>query len=220
MWQMMRLLVKYKPEPEQMVSLLAALVVERHTATMASLFARIMAVAAIGLLGPLVAAAPASAHGGDETTEGYLLVQQALGHLAHDTTMSGVELAMEKVDDALATGNQKGVNVAELKQGKAALKVGDVAKARTLLQGSIRDALASLAPATGNETGTRQVEPGLSGRSGLRAQDWALLAGSVAVLLLGVWLAFRFRPHDTIRTLRAHLSPAVTDSSDDPPKEV
>jgi len=58
-------------------------------------------------------AAPAAAHGDGETEEGYRLVQQALGHLAHDASAAGIDLAMEKVDDALATRDQEGVSVPE-----------------------------------------------------------------------------------------------------------
>jgi hypothetical protein len=60
-------------------------------------------VAALALLFAFALVPPASAHGGDETEEGYLLVQQALGHLAHDTSHDGIALAMEKVDDALVS---------------------------------------------------------------------------------------------------------------------
>ena len=61
------------------------------------------------------------AHGAGETKEGYVLVQQALGHLAHDSGHAGVEAAMEKVNDALATTDQSGVDVAEVKRAESAL---------------------------------------------------------------------------------------------------
>lgn len=181
-------------------------------------FVRLVAVAAMSLVGSIVLAPPASAHGGDETTQGYLLVQQAIGHLAHDTGASGIDLAMEKVNDALETEDQEGVDVAELEQGMAALEAGDGVRARQLLQDSISEALVSLPPATGNQTGTHQVDPELSGRADLRSQDWALLASSILVLLLGLWLTYVFRPHDNIRTLRARLATAVARESDDPRK--
>ena len=84
------------------------------------------------------------AHGAGETKEGYVLVQQALGHLAHDSGHAGVEGAMEKVNDALATTDQVGVNVAEVKQAGAALAADRVGPARVLLQHSILLATSSL----------------------------------------------------------------------------
>lgn len=156
----------------------------------------------------LAVALPASAHGEDETTQGYLLIQQALGHLAHDTSQDGVDLAMEKVKDALETDDQEGLDVPAVQRGMAALEAGHVDRARALLQASIHEAITKLPPATGNQTGTHAIAPELEGRPGLRVQDWALLAGSFVVLLLGVWLTFLFRPHDTTRELQVRLTSA------------
>ncbi|MFC5175105.1 hypothetical protein [Nocardioides taihuensis] len=167
----------------------------------------------LGLLLPLAVAPPTWAHGDGETTEGYLLVQQALGHLAHDTDMSGIDLALEKVGDALETDDQDGVDVALLLDGKTTLEQGDVLRARDLLQNSIQDALHDLPPATGNQTGTREVVPELAGRTELRSQDWLLLLGSVAVLIVGAWLGYRFRPRDNVRALRSRLT---TEAAVDP----
>lgn len=177
--------------------------------------ARLAAVAVIGLLATFASAPAAWGDGEGETTEGYLLVQQALGHLAHDTSMSGLDLAMEKVDDALETDDQEGVDVAELERGMAALESGDASQARTLLQDSIQDAVTALPPATASQTGTHVVAPELSGRPDVRAQDWVLLAASGLALVVGVWLAFLFRPHDTIRTLRTRLATATAPGSGD-----
>ena len=171
--------------------------------------ARLVAFAVVALLATFATAAPASAHGEGETTEGYLLIQQALGHLAHNTTMTGIDLAMEKIDDALETEDQEGVDVEELQQGKAALEDGDLNQARTLLHDSIKQAMANLPAATGNQTGTHKITPELEGRADLRTQDWVLLAGSALVLVVGVWLAFQFRPHENVRTLRARLATTV-----------
>jgi hypothetical protein len=176
---------------------------------MARSLTRLLAIVTLTLVGWLGASSPAMAHGEDETKEGYVLVQQALGHLAHDTSAAGIDLAMEKVEDALSTDDQEGVNLTELKQGMAALQAGNVDQARSLLQDSIKDALDSLPPATGSQTGTTAVTPELPGRSGFSPQDWGFLAGSTVALLLGLWLAIRFRPHDTIRTLRSLLGPST-----------
>lgn len=175
--------------------------------------ARLAAVAAVGLLAAFWSAPAAWADGEGETTEGYLLVQQALGHLAHDTGMSGIDLAMEKVDDALETDHQEGVDLAELELAMIALEDGDVGQARTRLQGSIQEAMTALPPATGNQTGTHTVAPELPGRPDLRPQDWGLVAASALALVLGAWLTFRFRPHDTIGALRTRLAAGTAPDS-------
>lgn len=175
---------------------------------MQPILARVAAVAMAVLLAWSIGVAPASAHGEGETEIGYLLVQQALGHLAHDTSAEGIGLAMEKVQDALDTKDQRGIDVAEVRHGMDALKAGDVTEARTALEHSIRRALAELPPATGNETGTTVVVSELPGRSGLHGQDWLLLIASLAVGLLGGWLVFRFRPTESVHDLRSRLATA------------
>ena len=157
------------------------------------------------LLTALLSASPVWADEPGETDVGYLLVQQALGHLAHDTTDAGVELAMEKVDDALDTEHQEGVDVAELQRARAALEAGDVAQGRTQLTESISEALSQLPPATGEETGTTTVPSALSGRGALSGSDWMLLVVSVLLMGLGGGLAWHFRPRDNLRHLRAQL---------------
>ncbi len=156
-------------------------------------------------LAAMLSASPVWAHGDGESGEGYLLVQQALGHLAHDTGSTGVELAVEKVDDALNTEDQEGVDVAELQRARATLEAGDVAQGRTQLAESIREALSQLPPATGEETGTTTVPSALSGRGALSGSDWMFLVGSVLLMGLGGGLAWRFRPRDNLRHLRAQL---------------
>ena len=156
-------------------------------------------------MGLLAVAPTAAAHGGDESQEGYLLVQQALGHLAHDTTHTGIDLAMEKVDDALAAEDRDGVSIPEVTQAKAALEAGQVEPARSLLQESIKVALSELPPATGNETGTTLVTPELPGRDDLTGSDRILLVGSLVLVAAGLTLSFMFRPHDSVGALRRRL---------------
>lgn len=163
-------------------------------------------IAVIGMLGALALPQAAFAHGEGETEEGYLLVQQALGHLAHDTSSDGIDLAMEKVDDALSTEDQEGVNVAGVEDGMQALEAGQVDQARALLQDSIQDALANQPTATGYGTGTTIVTSAMPGRAGLNGQDLGWLIGSFAAVLLGLVLAYRFRPRDSVRELRNRLT--------------
>jgi len=173
-------------------------------------------IAVIGMLGALALPQAAFAHGEGETEEGYLLVQQALGHLAHDTSSDGIDLAMEKVDDALSTEDQEGVNVAEVEDGMQALETGEIERARALLQDSIKEALAEQPTATGYETGTTVVMSAMPGRTGLNGQDLGLLVGSFALAGLGLGLAYRFRPRDSVRALRGQLKaegPAADDGT-------
>ena len=114
-------------------------------------------------------------------------------------------MAMEKVDDALETEDHEGVDVAEVRQGMAALEAGDVDEARVLLQDSITEALAERPLATGYETGTGLVPPVLSGRDAFGGGDWVVLLASIAVVGVGVWLSVRFRPHESVSALRLLL---------------
>ena len=157
------------------------------------------------VLTALLSASPVWADEPGETDVGYLLVQQALGHLAHDTNDTGIDLALEKVDDALNTKDQEGVDVAELRQARAALEAGDVPQGRAQLTESISAALSQLPPATGEGTGTTTVPSALPGRGTLSGSDWMLLVVSVLLLGLGGGLAWHFRPRDNLRRLRAQL---------------
>jgi len=165
---------------------------------------RLVVVAALALV-PVMFTANAQAHGDDEAQEGYVLVQQALAHLAHNAGDEGIHLAMEKVDDALETEDQEGVDVAELEQGMQALEAGQADQARTLLQDSISEALAGRPLATGYETGTSVVPVELPGREPLTGSDWLVLVLSLGVAGLGVWLSVRFRPLESVGALRLLL---------------
>jgi len=153
---------------------------------------------------------PASADEPGETTVGYVLVQQALGQLANDATDEGIMLAMEKIDDALSTDDQDGVDVAQLKLAQTALEEGQVQEGRDLLQGSIAQAVSDLEPAVGEETGTTVVLTPLPGRGGLTGADWIMLLASVLLLLTGVVMSWFFRPQDNIHELRQRLGPPQT----------
>jgi hypothetical protein len=172
---------------------------------------RLVVVAALALA-PVTLTATAQAHGDDETQEAYVLVQQALAHLAHNAGLEGIHLAMEKVGDALETEDQEGVDVAEVEQGMHALEAGQADEARTLLQDSIADAVAGRPLATGYETGTSLVPVELPGREPLTGSDWLVLVLSLGVAGLGVWLSVRFRPRESVGALRLLLgTKPVTD---------
>ncbi len=171
-----------------------------------------LVVIALVAFAPLAVTASADAHD-DETEEGYLLVQQALGHLAHDSGPEGVELALEKVGDAQESEDQDGVDVALLEQGGLALEAAEVEQGRALLQESITEAVADLPLATGYETGTGVVAPELPGRDALQAGDWVVLVLSVLVGGVGAWLSVRYRPGDTVAELRRRLG--ASDGRDD-----
>jgi hypothetical protein len=157
------------------------------------------------VLGVSAAAVPASAHGADASKEGYVLVQQALGHLAHDGGHVGMDAAMEKINDALAATDHDGVDVAEVQQAKQVLQAEQVDRARSLLQDSIKAALAELPSATGEMTGTKLVLAPMPGHDGLAERDLFFLAASATLLLIGFGLAGWYRPADTIGDLRRLL---------------
>ena len=114
---------------------------------------------------------------------------------------------MEKVNDALATKDQEGVDVAEVRQAKTALERESVEPARRLLRHSILGATSRLMPAMGEETGTTLVLSPLRGRGALSGQDWGIVGVSVLLVLAGIALAVRFRPEHSLRQLRRTLSP-------------
>ncbi|NMM34702.1 MAG: hypothetical protein HHJ13_12020 [Phycicoccus sp.] len=168
------------------------------------------------LLGSVAFASPAWAHGGGETEEGYLLVQQALGHLAHDTGQEGVMAAQEKIHDTLATADQEGVDVSLVEQAQADLTAGEVEAGRALLQESITEAVSALPPATGEETGTSVIGSDLAGRGDLGARDWVFLAISATLALAGTALALRYRPAHTVRALGRQLALNTSDDGRSP----
>lgn len=168
-----------------------------------------LAAVCIAILATSASTTSAWAHGAGETTEGYVLVQQALGHLAHDSSHLGIEAAMEKVDDALATKDQVGVDVTEVKLAQTALTADRVEQARVLLQHSITTATNNLMPAIGEETGTSVILLPQPGRGSLTTAEWALGSVSLLLVLVGVALAAWFRPHQNLKQLRHLLNPAA-----------
>lgn len=160
--------------------------------------------ACLFLAGGVGSAASASADEGKPSSEGYLLVQQALGHLVHD--QADFAPALEKIDAALAAPDQDGVSRAALEQARAALQAGNSTRGRALLQESITVALSTLKPATGDQTGTTVVLDPLPPPGGLTGADWGFLTVSMLAILTGSVLAYVFRPHENVRELRSLLA--------------
>ncbi len=154
-----------------------------------------------------VVVAPAWAHGGDGgAVEGYVLVQQALGHLAADPGPKGVAMAEAKVGEMLSGPDQDGVDVAMVGQAQAALSAGQTAVAQQRLQQSITDAVGQLKPATGEQTGTTVVGEPLAGRAAVTGLGWTFGGASLLLLVAGVGLAVWFRPAENMAQLRRRLA--------------
>lgn len=177
---------------------------------------------AVGLLLTIsVSVGPAWAHGAEGgAEEGYVFVQQALGHLAHDQSPEGVAAAEAKIQEALSATDQDGVDVAIVREAQTALSAGRTELAQQTLQKSIAAAVAELKPASGEETGTTVVGEPLPGRGSLTGADWVLGIVSLLLLVAGVGLALWFRPAQNLAQLRRGLTatPATgTDPATDSP---
>lgn len=158
-----------------------------------------------GLALTLLSAAPALANGSGESVVARELVSQALGLIANRQPTMVVK---EKIDDAIKAPVQAGVNRSLIMQAMGALDRGDVGTTRTLLERAMTaqpGAPPTAAPVVGEETGTTIVLDELSTRGDLQIGQWALLAGSLIVLVLGVVLAVRYRPPQSVRRLRRQL---------------
>lgn len=173
------------------------------------------------LLAATVSIGPAWAHGAaGGAEEGFVFVQQALGHLAHDQGPKGVADAEVNIQDALSATDQEGVDVALVRRALVSLTAGRTAVAQQTLQLSIVDAVSQLKPALGEQTGTTVVGEPLPGRGSLTGTDWTLGGVSLLLLLAGVGLALWFRPAENLAQLRRGLTatPATeTDPATDSP---
>jgi hypothetical protein len=167
-------------------------------------------------------AGPAAAHG-EQSDEAAVLVRQAialivsspgdLGEIrekvkaaqeALDTT--GVDLALvEQADSALTDDADLTEVRALLERSIGAGPVGaptpdEPAPATTdpattdPATTPVEDATEGMGMATGAEPGDTMIAEPLEPRPTLDATDWALLAGSILLGLVGVWTVLRFRP--------------------------
>lgn len=161
----------------------------------------------------LLVAGPAAAHGEDESKEAGVLVRQAIAFLVNEP--DDVMAAAEKVEDATATDDTDGVDMALVRQAQRALAAGERHRGRALLERSIgaRSHLDAAEPApirettpmpmasamgssmaVGAESGIDVVSDPLSPHRGLTGGDRLALVGLVALAAAGVALAVRFRP--------------------------
>lgn len=155
----------------------------------------------------------AQANAGAGSTEAHVIIQEAVGLIAN-----GAEPAMvlERIDDVLKAPDQAGVDAAKVEQAKAlveGLPAGASAaqadavlqQARQLLESAVTAAETGGTAkfATGTETGTTVILDEYKPAWGVRGGgDVVLLGLGVISVLLGLYLARRLRPQDSIRDLR------------------
>lgn len=151
----------------------------------------------------LFGAVPVSAHGDDESDVAGDLVRQAIAVIVNEP--GNMDLAADKINDALTAEDTAGVDLKLVAQARDALENDDFHQARALLERSIgaRPHIAGSDPqpirevpslAVGAETGIDVVTDGLAPHRNVTSGDVAALAGLAALAALGVYLAVRFRP--------------------------
>jgi len=153
-------------------------------------------------------ALPAWADKPGESDEASVLVRQGIALIVNTPSdMKGIE---DKIKDAQEVKNQDGVKLELVEQAGEILEQGDMHRVRSLLEQSIgarphlggsdvppireTSSLGSGALATGEQTGTNVAIDPLEPARGLDGGAWAMLAASLVLVLLGAWLALRWRP--------------------------
>ena len=162
-------------------------------------------------------AVPAAADGQEESDDARVLVLQAIALIVNSP--DDEHEIEERLEHAHEATHQEGVDLDLVEEAAAALHDGDHESARELLQTSIgagpfvspgvpepiREAHGEPgdpAFAVGAETGTTVVLDEYEPSSALDGGNVALLVLSAAAIVLGVVLAWLFRPVDTVRGLR------------------
>lgn len=145
--------------------------------------------------------APAFAHGAGESTDARVLVLEALSYMANQPT--GFEdMAAEKIRDANDATEVEGVNMAMVRDAMIQMAAGNVSQSRTDLQTSMQPMGER---ATGTETGTTLMEDPLEPNTTWTTGQWLLAIGSLSIVLLGVVLAYLWRPEKTVHELRDEM---------------
>lgn len=172
-----------------------------------TLAAVVLGVVALAFMTPAAFAQP---HEEEESEFAIDLVQQAISYIAND---GSPEQALEKIEDALAAPDPTGVDLALVEQAAALVEDASPAEEDAALA-QAQELLLQAAPAlakdpprgaTGLDTGTTRVLAPFEPARGIRdGGDWVLLGLSAAAVALGLWLAWRWRPHHSLRELR-HL---------------
>lgn len=169
-------------------------------------------------------APPAGAHGGEETDQASVLVRQSIALIVSSPEepgeiqervqaagqapdVSGVDVALvEQADGALTSGEDLAQVRALLERSIGAGPVGaaaDPAPENAPATTGEDAAAAGEEPAAAGEIGgaATGADPGstvltdtLESRPELDVTDWLLIAGSIVVGLVGVWMGLRFRP--------------------------
>lgn len=173
----------------------------------------------VAALALALSAAPAAAHGGDESDEAGVLVRQAIALIVNtpDDTMA-IE---DKITDATEAEHQEGVDVALVRRAGEALEAGELHRARALLEVSIgaRAHLSNALPrdvreapakpgtgtvglhlATGDDPGGGLADDPLVAHRRFDGRATATLVLSVLLVAVGLGLSVRFRPTRRMRT--------------------
>lgn len=180
------------------------------------------------VLGVLVAvlalATPASAHGGDESSEADVLVRQAIALIVN--TPNDTMTIEDKIADALRDKDSTTVDLKLVAKAKAELAKGDIHRTRAYLEASIgarphtdvghlhpiritdsplakREVQAALDRATGAESGTNVAIEGLPADRTHDSGTWLGLVAMIAIVIIGATLSIRYRPPVAVRDVKA-----------------
>ena len=153
----------------------------------------------------VAAAGPAAAHEGEEGTEAFQFVRQAIALIVN--TPDDHEAIADKINDAIEAPDDHGVDIALVEQAQAALDAEDPHQTRTLLEQSIGaaphlGAADPVAPgehvdAEPDEEEESAAEPfldPLDTSRDLSGSDWAVMGGALALIALGGAGALALRP--------------------------
>ena len=164
-----------------------------------------IAITAFVLVGPMMRAPAAAAHGDEESIEATELVRQAIALIV--STPDDMEAIEDKVVDALEAEDQEGVDLDGVRAAQRALEGDDLHEARNQLEQSIgaRPHLGGEEPAPINEVAApRGEDPGEApiqdplDTSAVDGGDVAAAVLGAALLAIGVLLAYRWRPERVV----------------------